>query len=76
MTEYPHWRYIMAENKIREIITHFFATDNISNITINETRIIIELSAISQNETLSEKLKKSLKEIFPDKKRNLSTYLM
>lgn len=58
----------MAENKIREIITHFFATDNISNITINETRIIIELSAISQNETVSEKLKQSLKERFPDKK--------
>ena len=58
----------MAENKIREIITHFFATDNISNITINETRIIIELSAISQNETLSEKLKQSLKERFTDKK--------
>ena len=61
----------MIENKIKEIIANFFPVSNEPKITITEKRIIIELSNIPYNEDLSDKLKISLTQIFPDKKSSV-----
>ena len=50
---------------------NFFPVSNEPKITITEKRIIIELSNIPYNADLSDKLKISLTQIFPDKKSSV-----
>lgn len=58
----------MTEQKVLEIAATYYPEDNIKQITISETRIIIEIINLAESTTATQQLKLKLQEIYPHHK--------